>query len=452
MLKNSKIRKIKAREILDSRGNPTIEVELFTDIDSFLASVPSGVSTGKHEAKELRDEGKRYKGKGVLKAIKNIEEIIAPKLKGLEIDNQKKIDEILINLDSTKNKSNLGANAILPVSMAVCRAGAATKNFSLYKYITQLYRNEGSASSFAAPYPRPTRSSLRNTALIFHLPRPAFNIINGGAHAGNDLDFQEFMIVPNFKEFSKNLQAGSEIYHTLKEILKKDFGKTAVNVGDEGGFAPNLSTAEQALDLIMKAIKVSDYENKINIALDVAASEFYKDGKYREKTRDEMIDYYLKLIKKYPIISIEDPFDQDDFRGWEKLSSKLKVKSSKFLIIGDDLLVTNPERIKIAKEKNLCNGLLLKINQIGTISEAIEAAKITQSFNWKIMVSHRSGETNDDFIADLSVGIGADYIKSGAPARGERVAKYNRLLKIEQELNYVVGEHKKFLNRRRFRK
>jgi len=407
----SKIKSIKAREILDSRGNPTIEVELLINKDSFLASVPSGASVGKYEAKELRDGEKRYKGKGVLKAVKNIEQIIAPKLKGLNVNNQKRIDEILITLDGTKDKSNLGANAILPVSMAICRAGANTQNLSLYKYIEK----------------------YMGTTCI-KLPKPAFNIINGGAHAGNNLDFQEFMVVPQLKNFNRNLQAGTEIYHSLKEILKKEFGEISINVGDEGGFAPNLSKAEEALNLIMKAIKISDYQNQIKIALDVAASEFYKNKKYKGKTSLEMIDCYLKLIKKYPIVSIEDPFNEDDFQAFSNLMKKCENKIN---IIGDDLLVTNVERIKLAKEKNLCNGLLLKINQIGTVSEAIEAAKLAKSYNWKIMVSHRSGETNDDFIADLAVGIGADYIKSGAPARGERVAKYNRLLKIEQELSNI---------------
>jgi len=408
-----KIKDIKAREILDSRGNPTVEVELFTDAGSFLALVPSGASVGKYEAKELRDRGGRYKGKGVLKAIKNIEEIIAPRLIDTEIKSQKEVDEILISLDGTKDKSNLGANAILPISMAICRAIAVAKNLPLYQHIAEI-------------------SGFRFQVSGFRLPIPCFNIINGGSHAGNNLDFQEFMVVPQFKNFSQNLQAGSEIYHTLKEILKRDFGEDATNVGDEGGFAPNLSTAEQALDLIMKAIKVSGYENKVNIALDVAASEFYKDQKYGVRSRDEMVKYYLELIGKYPITSIEDPFDEDDFEGFSILMNKC---GDKIDIVGDDLLVTNIERIKVAQEKKACNSLLLKVNQIGTVTEAIEAAKLAQSYNWKVMVSHRSGETTDDFIADLAVGIGAEYIKSGAPARGERVAKYNQLLKIEQELN-----------------
>ena len=408
-----KIKDIKAREILDSRGNPTVEVDLMIDgLGVFRASAPSGASVGKYEAKELRDREERYKGKGVLKAIKNIDEAINPKLRGIEISNQKEIDEILISLDGTKDKSNLGANAILPVSMAVCRAGAANIGQPLWQYINQI-------------------SEICRDPVSANLPIPCFNIINGGAHAGNNLDFQEFMIGPQFEDFSQNLQVGSEIYHTLKEILKKDFGESAINVGDEGGFAPPIKEPEKALDLIMEAIQKSGYENKVNIALDEAASEFYKDQKYRARSCDEMVEYYLELIEKYPITSIEDPFDEDDFEGFSILTNKCGDKVS---IIGDDLLVTNIEKMKQAQEKRACNGLLLKVNQIGTITETIEAAKLAQSYDWKIMVSHRSGETNDDFIADLAVGISADYIKSGAPARGERVAKYNRLLKIEQEL------------------
>ena len=410
--KKSKIKDIKAREILDSRGNPTVEVDLITEFSLSRASVPSGASVGKYEAKELRDKGKRYHGKGVSKAVENINKIIGPKLKNKNLLKQKEIDEIMINLDGTKNKSLLGANAILAVSMAVCRAGAATDNQSLWQYISQ----------------------INGEQFFSKLSLPCFNIINGGMHAGNNLDFQEFMVMPQFEKFSLNLQAGSEIYYSLKEILKKDFGKSSINIGDEGGFAPDILTPEQALDLIMKAIKVSGYENKVNIAIDVAASEFYQKGKYNKKTRDEMIDYYLEIIEKYPIISIEDPLNENDFKGFSTLTEKCGDKIS---IIGDDLLVTNIERIKQAQAKKSCNGLLLKINQIGTISEAIKAVKMAQSYNWKIMVSHRSGETTDDFIADLAVGIGADYIKSGAPSRGERVAKYNQLLRIEEEFNKI---------------
>ncbi len=434
-MKNSKIKSIKAREILDSRGNPTVEAEVETDAGVFFASVPSGASTGKREATELRDKGKRYQGKGVLKAVRNVNKIIGPKLKGKDAAKQKEIDELLIKLDGTKNKSRLGANAILAVSIAACRTSAAAKNIPLYQHIKEVYQEAG-------------REVRRGQASV-KLPFPCFNVINGGAHAGNDLDFQEFMIAPQFKKFSKNLQAASEIYHTLKQILQKKFGKSAINIGDEGGFAPPIRFPEQALDLIMEAIGKAGYANRVKIVLDVAASQFYlpphqkfgsggSNGKYKTKfkvfSQKGLVNYYLDLIKKYPIIALEDPFSEDDWKGWKELSSKFKVQSSKLLIIGDDLLCTNPKRIREAHEKNACNGLLLKPNQIGTVTEAIEATKIARSFGWKIMVSHRSGETNDDFIADLAVGISADFIKAGAPARGERLAKYNRLLRIEEEM------------------
>lgn len=407
-----KIKDIKAREILDSRGNPTVEVELITENGLFLASVPSGASVGRYEAKEIRDGEDRYRGKGVLEAIRNIEKTITPNLKDIEINSQRQVDEILISIDGTKDKSNLGANAILPISMAICRALASAKNTPLYRYIDEIYE-----TAFKGE--------------VLKLPTPCFNIINGGSHAGNNLDFQEFMIIPQLESFSLNLQAGSEIYHNLKDVLKKDFGKDAINVGDEGGFAPNLNLAEEALDLTIRAIGISGYRDRVNIALDVAASEFYKNGKYGMRSRDEMIQYYLELIEKYPITSIEDPFNEDDFEGFSILTGR---SGKEVDIVGDDLLVTNIERIEIAQKKEACNGLLLKVNQIGTVTEALEAAKLARLNNWKIMVSHRSGETNDDFIADLAVGISADYIKSGAPARGERVVKYNRLLKIEDEI------------------
>ena len=407
-----KIKDIKAREILDSRGNPTVEVELITENGLFLASVPSGASVGRYEAKEIRDGEDRYRGKGVLEAIRNIEKTITPNLKDIEINSQRQVDEILISIDGTKDKSNLGANAILPISMAICRALASAKNTPLYRYIDEIYE-----TAFKGE--------------VLKLPTPCFNIINGGSHAGNNLDFQEFMIIPQLESFSLNLQAGSEIYHNLKDVLKKDFGKDAINVGDEGGFAPNLNLAEEALDLTIRAIGISGYRDRVNIALDVAASEFYKNGKYGMRSRDEMVQYYLELIEKYPITSIEDPFNEDDFEGFSILTGR---SGKEVDIVGDDLLVTNIERIEIAQKKEACNGLLLKVNQIGTVTEALEAAKLARLNNWKIMVSHRSGETNDDFIADLAVGISADYIKSGAPARGERVVKYNRLLKIEDEI------------------
>lgn len=411
-----KIKNIKAREILDSRGNPTLEVEVETEFGKFLASVPSGASKGKHEAVELRDRGKRFFGKGVKKAVKNVNEIISKKLKGFDVTKQREIDQVLIELDGTENKSKLGANAICGVSLAVCKAGAQAKNLPLYKYIRELYN--------------PQLTS-------YNLPRPSFNIINGGIHAGNDLDFQEFMVCPKGKSFSENLRIGVEIYHKLKEIIGKKYGKLATNLGDEGGFAPPIKDPEIAIKLILEAVKILNYQNKISIIMDVAASQFFDGKKYKTKIGNfsgkELANFYLKLIKKYPIEGIEDPFAQDDFESWGNFSFNFQLLTSKFLIIGDDLTVTNPKRIKMAKEKGLCNAIIVKINQIGTVTEAIEAVKLAKSFGWKIMVSHRSGETTDDFISDFAVGIDADFIKSGAPARGERVAKYNRLLKIGEE-------------------
>ena len=419
-MKKSKVKSIKAREILDSRGNPTVELDLTTDLGCFSASVPSGASKGKYEALELRDGGKRYQGKGVLKAVNNINKIIGPKLIGKNPFKQKEIDDFLIKLDGSENKSKLGANAILAVSMAVCRAGAAANNLPLFKYI-------GGLSSI---------TSTEDSPPI--IPTPCFNIINGGVHAGNELDFQEFMVVPQFKEFSKNLEVVSEIYQELKKIIKEKYGDQAINVGDEGGFAPPCRTPEEALDLILKAAKNLGYQQKIKIILDIAASQFFEKNNYKMRigmfNREGLLNYYFSLIKKYPIIGLEDPFSEDDWQGWQQLSSKFKVQSSKFLIIGDDLLATNPERIKMAKEKDACNSAIIKPNQIGTVTEAIEAVKLAKFYEWKIIVSNRSGETNDNFISDFALGIGADFIKAGAPARGERIAKYNRLLKIEEEL------------------
>jgi len=395
----SKIKSIKARKILDSRANWTVEVDLITDRGLFRSSVPSGASKGKYEAPTLSPE----------KAVKNINQIIAPKLKGKNPTKQKEIDSFL-------SPKKFGANATTGVSLAVCRAGAVAQNLPLYKYIAKKLSEE-----------RPSYNLL---------PRAAFNVINGGVHAGNELDFQEFMIVPQKNSFSENLKIGTEIYHKIKKNLAKKYGKLATNLGDEGGFAPPLRVPEEALNLILAAAKNLKYQNKIKIILDIASSQFYKKGKYKMKiglfTRKKLLNFYSNLIKKYPIIGIEDPFAEDDFESWQKFKPK------NFLAIGDDLLVTNPERIKIAKEKDLCNGLLLKINQIGTITKALEAAKLAKSYGWKIMVSHRSGETTDDFIADFAVGISADFIKSGAPARGERVVKYNRLLKIEEEIRSAI--------------
>lgn len=417
----SKIKKITAREILDSRGNPTVEVELSTDSGIFRASVPSGASKGRYEAVELRDGGKRYHGRGVLKAINNVNKIIAPKLVGKDSTNQKEIDEILINLDGTENKSKLGANSICGVSLAVCRAGASAKNLSLWKFISTLSIYE-----------------------INRVPGACFNIINGGAHAGNELDIQEFMIAPHtrptgeYSSFSGNLRIASEIYQELKNIIKEKYTALGTNIGDEGGFAPPLRTSEEALNLILGAAENLGYQNKIKIILDVAASQFFEKNNYKMRmkvfSQEGLLKYYSDLIEKYPILGLEDPFSEDDWGGWQKIMSNVKYKMSNVLVIGDDLTVTNPKRIKLAKERKACNVIIIKPNQIGTVTEVIEAVKLAKSYGWKVIVSHRSGETCDDFISDLAVGIGADFIKTGAPARGERVAKYNRLLRIEDEL------------------
>lgn len=406
---NSKIQKIKTREILDSRGNPTIEVDLITNQGLFQASVPSGVSKGKYEAVEKKAKI----------AVNNVNKIIAPKLKGKNPAKQKEIDNLMIKLDGTKNKSKLGANAILAVSMACCRAGAAAKNISLYQYIREIGN---------------WKLEIGN----FKIPAPSVLLIEGGAHAGNELDFQEFMIVPQIKPFKKALQSASEIYHQLKTLIKQKYIDLAINVGDEGGFAPQVRVPEEALNLILKAAKNLNYQNKIKIILDIAASQFSIDEKYKMKfgvfTSEGLLRYYSDLIQKYPILGLEDPFSEEDWEGWRKFKSKVKSEKLKVLIIGDDLTVTNPNRIKLAYKEKACDAIILKPNQIGTITEAIEAGRLAKSYGWKVMVSHRSGDTGDDFISDLAVGIGADFIKAGAPARGERVAKYNRLLRIEEEL------------------
>ncbi len=406
MEKSSKFKSIKAREILDSRKKPTIEVLVKGGGFSVKAGVPSGASKGKMEAKVIN----------VRKAIQNINEVITPKLIGKDSTNQKEIDQLLIELDGTKDKSRLGANAICGVSMAVCRLGADAQNLPLWQYVSQIIECDEA---------RPRH---------IQLPRPGFNVINGGVHAKNKLDIQEFMIVPQKEKFSENFKLAKKVYWKLAEIVKKKFGKA--ETGDEGGFSPPISSTKGALNLIKEA---SDGFKDIKIILDCAASQFQKGKKYKleEKllSKKELVNFYRKLISKYPIIGLEDPFGEEDFEGWKELSEKCKAKSEKLLIIGDDLLVTNPERMRMAKKENLCNGTVIKINQIGTVTEAIEAAKLAQSYGWKIMVSHRSGETLDDFIADFAVGVGADFIKSGAPFPKERMAKYNRLLEIEKELN-----------------
>ncbi len=406
----SYITAIKAREILDSRGNPALEVDIFTKLTCQSASVPSGASTGKHEAVELRDGGKRYRGKGVQKAIRNVEQKIFPLLRGKDCQDQRKIDEMMVAKDGTENKQKLGANAILGVSLAAARAANAEKKTFLFQHLHKLADV--------------TRKSS--------MPRPFFNVINGGKHAGNKLAFQEFMIAPKARSFAEALRMGSEVYHQLKEVIEKKHGKEATNVGDEGGFAPPLERAEEGLGLLMEAIQKAGYKGKIEIAIDCAASEFYKDGKYHLHTvmsKERLLDYYLHLIKKYPIISIEDPFEQEDFAGFAELRKRSKIQ-----IVGDDLTVTNVKRIQKAIKNKSCDCLLLKVNQVGTLTEALDAAKLAYQNGWKVMVSHRSGETEDTFIADLAVAIGCGMIKAGAPCRGERIAKYNRLLRIEEVL------------------
>ena len=418
----SGVSKIFAREILDSRGNPTVEVEITTSKGTYRAAVPSGASTGIYEALELRDKDpKRFMGKGVLKAVDNVNSVIGPHLIGKNIDvtRQDEVDQLMLDLDGTENKTKLGANAILGVSLAVCKAGAAHKGVPLYRHIASL---------------------AGNTDVI--MPVPAFNVINGGTHAGNRLAMQEFMILPvGAKSFREAMQIGCEVYHNLKKVIKEQYGQDATNVGDEGGFAPNIQDNREGLQLLKVAIANAGYTDKVKIGMDCAASEFYKDGKYdldfknpnSDKSKvlsgAQLADLYMSFAAEYPIVSIEDCHDQDDWESWSMFTAKTDVQ-----IVGDDLLVTNPKRIKTAIEAKACNALLLKVNQIGSVTEAIQACKMAQSNNWGVMVSHRSGETEDTFIADLVVGLCTGQIKTGAPCRSERLAKYNQLLRIEEEL------------------
>ncbi len=405
------IKDIRAREILDSRGNPTVEADVILDNGlKATASVPSGASTGSKEALELRDLDKnRYQGKGVLKAVNNINTIIKPALVGQELY-QAKIDQSLINLDGTKYKSNLGANAILAVSLACLKAGALNENKELYEYVS--------------------------TGQVT-LPIPMMNVINGGKHADSGLEIQEFMIVPVVKSFKERLRAGAEIFATLKKLLKEKGQITSV--GDEGGFAPKLNTNLEALDLITKAIIESGYAPKrdVFIALDVAASEIYDKttNKYhidkRELTPEELMIYYQKLVSEYPIISIEDAFNEDDFAH---LSELTRLMQNKILLVGDDYFVTNKEYLQKAINEKAGNAILLKANQVGTITEMIETIMLAKKNNYQMIISHRSGETEDTFIADLAVGLSIPYIKTGSLCRGERIAKYNRLLRIEENL------------------
>ena len=407
------IKKIKAREILDSRGNPTVEVDLFTKNGLSRASVPSGASTGKHEALELRDGGKRYLGKGVLKAVSNVNNVIAEKLVGKDCTKQDEADALMIELDATPNKSKLGANAMLAVSMAVCKAGALETNVPLYEYIANLV------------------DSKRLT-----LPVPQMNVINGGLHAGIENDFQEHLIIPRgAKSFSEALRMCSETYHVLKKKLKERFGNSAIHVGDEGGFVPPLKSVDERLEFITEAIEELGYTKEFALGIDAAASEFYHDGKYRVLNEDysvaELTAFYDELCKKFKIISIEDGFSEDDWNAWSMLESKL---GEKIQLVGDDLLVTNVKRIKKAIEMDACNALLLKLNQIGTVSEALEAFRLARKTGWNVIVSHRSGSTEETFFADLVVGLDAGQFKYGAPARSERTCNYNQLLRIEEAL------------------
>ena len=411
-----RIQRVHARQILDSRGNPTLEVDLLTNNALGTASVPSGASTGVHEAIELRDGGVSYRGKNVSKAVKNVNKTINEALKGSTVDEQKELDSKLNALDGTKEKKKLGSNAILGVSMAATRASASENKLHLFEYI----------------------SALHNVKK-YVLPVPFANIINGGVHAGNKLQFQEIMIAPiHAKSFSEATRIIVEIYQELKDIIALEYSKQSTSVGDEGGFSPNIQTVEEGLDLIKKAAWATGYTKKIAFAIDAAASEFYvkEQNKYEVMpgkffTKKELIQYYVDLTKKYNIISIEDPFHEDDYDSFKELTLKI---GDHVQIVGDDLTVSNPNRINYCASLKACNALLLKINQIGTISEALEAADIAENNDWKIMVSHRSGETDDSYIADLAVGIGCGQIKLGAPARGERTAKYNQLLRIEEYL------------------
>ncbi len=415
----AQIKSIKAFEILDSRGIPTLETEVFLDDGSKArSSVPAGFSKGSFEAVELRDDDPaRFKGMGVKKAAAIVNEKIAPALNGRQAEYQSKIDQALIELDQTSNKKNLGANSILSVSQAVAKAAASSYQMALFDYLQSKYQLADKSSSF---------------------PLPIFNLINGGQHGAGNLDFQEFHIIPSSRfNFGKSLEIGAEVYQTLKTILVER--KSIHSVGDDGGFAPNLFTNMDALEIIKEAVSRTNYQfnSDVFFGLDVAASQFYKGGKYFIKDRaqafskENFIKYYEELNKQYHILLLEDPLHEDDWDGWKELLSLL---GSKVIILGDDLLCTNIDRVKKAITKEACNGILIKPNQIGTITETIAVIKACREAGWQIVVSHRGGETNDDFIADFAVGVGANYVKFGAPARGERVAKYNRLLEIAREI------------------
>lgn len=411
----STIISVSGHMILDSRGNPTVEVEVLTEDGGFgRAAVPSGASTGEHEAVELRDGGDSWMGKGVETALENINRLLAPNLIGESVFEQRFLDKKMILLDGTDNKGALGANAILGCSMAIARAAANELGQPLYQYLGGIHSSR--------------------------LPVPFMNVLNGGSHADNNVDIQEFMIAPiGASSFLEAMQWGTEIYHNLKKILKSK--GLATGVGDEGGFAPNLGSNEQALALIAEAIEQAGYSlgDQVALALDVAATEFHKDGVYSidggEKTADEMIEYYMDLCTRYPLISIEDGLSEDDWEGWAQLTAKMP----NIQLVGDDLFVTNPERLKRGIDNGVANSILIKVNQIGTLTETMEAIEMAHKSNYTCMISHRSGETEDAFIADLAVATNAGQIKTGAPCRSERTAKYNQLLRIERDFSFVDG-------------
>lgn len=417
----AKITQVYAREILDSRSIPTIEAVVMLDTGTVgVASAPSGTSTGKYEAVELRDnDPARHRGKGVLRAVSNVNRVIGPAIVGMEAREQFAIDQKILELDGTENKSNLGANAILAVSMAVCKTGAISSGLSLYQWVAKLAEAQG------------IKSQLK-------VPTPVFNLINGGMHGAGNLDFQEFQVIPaSAKPYSEGYRGASEVYHFLEDGLAR---RGAIHsVGDEGGYAPNLFTNADALEIIVEAISEAGYEvgRDFFLGLDVAADSFYKDGAYPIKDdsqpldRAKLIEFYEKLNKSYRLTYLEDPLEQDDWDGWKELTGKL---GDKLMVVGDDVLATNLKRVARAVSDKTCNAALIKPNQDGSISETLAVIKTCRDASWKVVVSHRSGETNDWFIADFAVGVGADYVKFGAPARGERVAKYNRLLSIEAEL------------------
>ncbi|GIQ79556.1 enolase [Kipferlia bialata] len=425
----STIQSIKARQIYDSRGNPTTEVDITTKDGMFRAACPSGASTGEHEALELRDGTSQWHGKSVFKAIKNIEEVFGPAVMGMDVTDQKAIDAKLLETDGTPHFSNYGANAALPISMAVARAGAAALGKPLYAHL----------------------GALSGRTDVMRTPVPCMNIINGGKHAGNALAPQEYMIAPfGAKDFAEAMRMGSEVYHHLKSILKKAYGIGSTSVGDEGGFAPPINNPRAPLEVIMEAVKVAGYEGKVGICMDTAASEFYnketkmynlnfKGEEANWISGAEMADMYMEWCREFPIISIEDPFDENDFESFAVLLAKVKAAGLPTQIVGDDLTVSQAERVQDAINKKACNSLLLKVNQVGTVTGAIEATLLAMSDDWSVMVSHRSGETEDVFIADLVCGLGTGQIKTGAPCRSERTAKLNQMLRIEEETGMPFG-------------